>query len=76
MIVEVLADHVHLLVQGFADGGRASLAASDAADEGRVDAEAASDAAEQAAKNGERRERSRVIIRLVTIHDAFQEHGS
>jgi hypothetical protein len=76
MMVEVLANSVHLLVQGFADGGGVSFAASDSAYEGRIDAEAACDTAEEAAKNVERRERDRVIIRLVTVHDTFQEHGS
>jgi hypothetical protein len=76
MIVEVLANGAHFLVQGIADGRGVSFAARNTADEGRVDAEAARDATEEAAKNRERGERSRVIIRLVTIHDAFQEHGS
>jgi hypothetical protein len=76
MIVEVLANLEHFLVQGLADGRRASFTASNAADEGRIDAETAGDAAEEAAKNGERWEGSRAIIRLVTIHDTFQEHGS
>jgi hypothetical protein len=76
MIIEVLANLVHFLVQGIADGGRISLAASDAADEGGINAQTAGNTAEEAAKKGERGERSRGIIRLVTIHDAFQEHGS
>ena len=76
MIVEVLTNGAHFLVEGLADGGGVSFAARDAADEGRVNAETAGDTAEEAAKNGERWERSRGIIPLVTIHDAFQEHGS
>ena len=76
MIVEVFANGAHFLVEGLADGGRVSFAARDAADEGRVDAEAVGDAAEETAKNGERWERSCGSMRLVTIHDAFQEHGS
>jgi len=76
MIIEMLAKQAHFLLQGSEDRRGASLAASDAADEGRIDAEAAGDAAEEAAKNGELRERRCGIIRLVTIHDAFREHGS
>jgi hypothetical protein len=76
MMVEVLAKRVHLLVQGFADGRRVSLPASDTAYEGRIDAEAACDTAEEAAKNVERRESDRVIMRLVAVHDTFQKHGS
>jgi hypothetical protein len=76
MIVEMLTNGAHFLVEGLADGGGLSFAAGNSADEGRIDAETASDAAEEAAKNGERWERSRGIIRLVTIHDAFREHGS
>lgn len=76
MIVQVLANLVHLFVQGGADGGGIPFPTGHTADEGRVDTEAASDAAEEAAENCKRRERSRAIIRLVTIHDTFQEHGS
>jgi hypothetical protein len=76
MIVEMLAKRVHLLVQGFADGGGVSFTASDAAYEGRIDAQAAGDTAKEATKNVERRERDRVTMRLGTIHDTFQEHGS
>jgi hypothetical protein len=76
VIVEVLANRVHLLVESLAHGGGVSFSARDATDEGRIDRKASGDAAEEAAKNGKRGERSRAIIRLVTIHDTFQEHGS
>jgi hypothetical protein len=76
MIIEVLANLVHFLVQGIANGRGVSFAASDTADEGGINAQATCDTTEKAAKKGERRQLSRDIIRLVTIHDTFQEHGS
>jgi hypothetical protein len=60
---------LNLFVDGIGNEGRVAFTASDATYVGRIDIELDGDAFIDAAKYGERLERRRDIIGLVTIHD-------
>jgi SOS-response transcriptional repressor LexA len=76
VVVQVFTDQQQFFAQGLLHRGGLPFSPGNPAYVGRVDAKAAGHAIVNAAKKGHRREERRVIIWLVTFHDAFPQSES